>query len=178
MAYTIERVFPEDIDEIFTYLGRRQIAENSVGNIHCFFHRIMQDPKYGNDEPILLCGQVYNCLIHEQMIDTNDAAIIFNMIHDKPKILPVLVTHANFNDIEISSEQLVDLFNDFMAVERNDKDIIIIKAVMKNRKPVMLNFCEMPLLQIQKDCFKQLSATNDMFLPLERMLCIKPIPYL
>jgi hypothetical protein len=141
--------------ELFTYLGLSQLT-------HFFLHTEFTAGHNISD----MCGQVYNTMIHETMIQENQKVVVFNIMQNG-EVIVVCVDHALFVPMKYTSESLEVMFRRLMAISRSDVMTIAydgVKYFMYESVPVKLEGKELP----------EKIAISD----IQHVISTKPIPYL
>jgi len=131
-----------------------------------------------------MCGDVYNYMINETMIQQNEYVVVFNLDTVPSSVTsgwfrPVLVGHATFARIAGLEKHLMDILSGLLFAERKS-DFFALKAIMQNGRPLYYASCGFasPDIVEHLTAMGRTLSVHGKMKPLEEMLSIKPITYL
>jgi hypothetical protein len=164
-----------EAEEMFIYLGR-------IDSMHFFLHtHYVHRP---TDLIARMCADVYNCLIHETMIQRGDNIVVFNQsaAGGTAKIQPVRVTHVHFAAVTFTDDWLNTTYVRLLEIDRSkDKTSMIIKAELSAGTPARYTLCELPNSLASRGSIAPIGLIAPKGIRLEKIIdarTIKPIPYL
>lgn len=104
------------MEEIFIYLGYSCQTY--------FFMHTQFNPDLSKKTVIVMSGQIYNCMIHDQMIKFNDKVVVYNIMKNN-KHIAVIIDHDTFQPMEYPVNLLENMLIRLIAIERNHSNFCI-----------------------------------------------------
>jgi hypothetical protein len=158
-----------DTTENILYLGKIESV--------LFFLRITYVDR-SKDVVDMMCGDVYNLLIRETMIQQDYVVVVYNLSCTDGSLYVVCVEHISFKTIVFPDGSLNDTFMRLMHTLRPKNELkLVIEAVFvaDAKSPTYYNLYEIPDTNINAI---SIPATTPEFGPISHVVSIKPITYL
>lgn len=122
--------------EMYIHLGL-------LNYVHYFLHTHYD--AHTPEELAQMTGDVYNCMIHKEMIYSEEKLVVFHQAASGGKLRPIYANHAAFRTMKIPTEDLKGVYVRLMELDRSGiKKTMVITAVFKGSAPGHYVVSEVP----------------------------------
>jgi len=133
-----------------------------------WFVHTQHDSDLTDETVIEMCGQSYNCMIHQKQIGYNDKMVVFNIMRDG-RIIVVIINHKTFPNMIYPRKFLKNTLIKLFSLTDQTNEVITIMTDGKKYDFYKLN----TTLSLNNLKIKKLNIDS-----VHKILCMKDIDYL